>query len=526
MNSPGPYIPNASTTLDAALEEIGLPKSQLGSQSALFELGPGITYLLDGNNLQIRYISEKAEPKLPSLVSEALRKVARITDLIHPEDKEAYIEKEHGAGREFIFEYRIRPNEKLNWIPIQDFRVAIADEQGTVIAYIGRLTLDETRQRSIDTLCHHTWGEVSKSSVRRYIHDFNNTIAGIYSLSELYAQEGASSDSMLEGMGHIRDNSLRAQKITQRIREVTMINLSGKVYCDLEKIIEEQKDLILTLLPKGTELELDLQAPAVQVHVDPNAFIQCLMHIIANCADAAPKIPVVRFQTYIVKSPNPHIRIEVFDNGSGIKSQNLSKTTDALFTTKDPSKHSGMGLFMARSFAIGCAGSLEVESNGENQTTVSLQIPLANLQETLATNAEGENNNHKETQSKSVSKKEAFTVLIYSWEDVAQSPLLALMRENGWKYRIHIDPHQVMLDTRDLKDSLDGIIVCHSGLDENAIPLLEQLTTSECSEKTAVITMDGLPETLPHSIQKKFGYEASYEVKPSTQYKRLVKFFS
>lgn len=533
MNSTSPCNPTKHESLHQALEEIGFSNASFGTTLSLLELGPGAAYLLVGKEKRLRYLSTKNNHSLPISLLAQLQAANSFEEHVHPDDLDNYLTKSDESDQspnEVVFEYRLAADN--NWLHVQDFRIALKNAEDETVGYLGRLCENSSRIQSLESGRNKAWKDLSNSSIRRFLHDFNNTIAGIYSLSELYAQEGSEMSSLLEGMAHIRDNSLRAQKITQRIREISTMSKGPKTYCNFEKIIEEQQELILSLLPKGTDITLDLSGQSMPVYSDPTSFIQTFLHIIANAAEAACKNPTVTIRSQASQisrngQSTPAICIEIIDNGTGIEARNLNRARDAFFTTKDPEKHAGMGLYIVNQYLKEQNGLLEIESSTEGETTIRLQIPTADLRTTLGKSDSANESATPTNEARSNdSKQKTYSVLIYTWEDIAHSPLLQLMRDQGWKYRIHIDPLQVKLDMRDLSDSLDGIVVCHSALDEHAKPLLDELGQSEYATRTAVISMDGSIETLPTSIQGKFNYESSNEIKPATQLKRLAKFFS
>lgn len=533
LNSISPYKFASKNSLRDALDELKLRAVAQDNLAAMLEIGPGATYLLLEDSRQISYLSSKANDIFPKSFFDLLESSSQIEELIHPEDLDTYqrtLSLAVTSNNEAKLEYRIATSPNKTWLPVQDFRIALKDDAQKVVAYVGKLIANTALMQTTQSHVQESWKEVSNSAVRRFLHDFNNTVAGIYSLSELYAQEGASMQSMTEGMAHIRDSSMRAQKATQHIRDVTMMTCGQKTYIELDKIIEDKKELILSLLPKGTELKLELSGKSMPLYIDFNHFTQILMHLAANSGQAVGKKPIftVRSSPSSIDKNGKSIAaicIEIIDNGKGMMPLNTKKATQAFFTNKDPEKHKGMGLYAVQNFVDDYDGSLEIESEENTGTKIRITLPSADLNETLS-NSEEEDVPSEINEKQKKQNERPLTLLIYSWEDIAHSPLLSMMREKGWRYRIHIDPYQVKLDARDLKDSLDGVVVFYSGLDDNAIPLLQELQQSELKNKTAVINMDGPQETLPPTAQDDQRFESSSDVKPATQLKRLAKYFN
>lgn len=69
--------------------------------------------------------------------------------------------------------------------------------------------------------------------------------------------------------------------------------------------------------------------------------------------------------------------LSVKDTGCGMDAAMLKHVTEPLFTTKELSKGSGLGLTMVERFATQCGGSLKLESSPGAGTTVELRRPVA-----------------------------------------------------------------------------------------------------------------------------------------------------
>ena len=71
------------------------------------------------------------------------------------------------------------------------------------------------------------------------------------------------------------------------------------------------------------------------------------------------------------------IRVEVIDNGTGIKEENLSKVFDPFFTTKDVGSGTGLGLSVTHGILERHSCRVFVESEWGVGTTFVLVFPLS-----------------------------------------------------------------------------------------------------------------------------------------------------
>jgi signal transduction histidine kinase len=74
--------------------------------------------------------------------------------------------------------------------------------------------------------------------------------------------------------------------------------------------------------------------------------------------------------------------VTVSDNGTGISEHALSRVFEPLFSTRP--EGTGLGLPIARRIAVAHRGTLELESEAEQGTTVTVQLPLASSRQAAA----------------------------------------------------------------------------------------------------------------------------------------------
>jgi two-component system sensor histidine kinase RegB len=71
-----------------------------------------------------------------------------------------------------------------------------------------------------------------------------------------------------------------------------------------------------------------------------------------------------------------HLFFEVSDQGTGMDQQTLARAVEPFFTTKEPGKGLGLGLFLAKSAAERMGGTLEITSAPGKGTTVTINFAL------------------------------------------------------------------------------------------------------------------------------------------------------
>jgi two-component system sensor histidine kinase RegB len=131
-------------------------------------------------------------------------------------------------------------------------------------------------------------------------------------------------------------------------------------------------------LPSAQAARLEWRtAPALPpVQASRAGLRRAVLSLVANAFDASPPDGPVR----LVAEPSAGVagrggvRIEVRDEGPGMAPAVLARAGEPFFTTKDPGRGLGLGLFLARLFAERNGGSLSFHTGGG--TTAVLDLPL------------------------------------------------------------------------------------------------------------------------------------------------------
>ncbi|OGX28654.1 MAG: hypothetical protein A3B78_00945 [Omnitrophica WOR_2 bacterium RIFCSPHIGHO2_02_FULL_67_20] len=154
----------------------------------------------------------------------------------------------------------------------------------------------------------------------------------------------------------IKDPSIQPVSVEQEVGEVLL--LVGHDLT-LEKIAFEQ------------EIPPDLPS----ITVDRRQFQEVLFNLIRNAAQAITPPGTIRVSARAHE--DGRVRIEIEDSGSGIPPDKLGKIYDPFFTTKEPGKGTGLGLFIVRQIVERNRGRIAVESAVGKGTVFFLDFPVA-----------------------------------------------------------------------------------------------------------------------------------------------------
>lgn len=125
----------------------------------------------------------------------------------------------------------------------------------------------------------------------------------------------------------------------------------------------------LTAEQRG-RLRIEVDSGSQSVAVPAGGVVRAVASLVKNAFDASEAESPVTLRLH---RHNGAVRIEVQDNGKGLTAEGLRRAGEPFYTTKEPGKGLGLGLFLARTFAEEAGGSLRLES-GEG-TTAILELP-------------------------------------------------------------------------------------------------------------------------------------------------------
>ncbi len=135
-------------------------------------------------------------------------------------------------------------------------------------------------------------------------------------------------------------------------------------------------DLSLTGVRAQPAVRRELAAATAQatVQLPPRAISQALRSLVTNAQDASgAEHPVV----VRVTAEDDQLRIEIIDRGPGMPAELLARIGEPFFTTKQPGRGMGLGLFLARAVFEGVGGAMAIDSTLGAGTQVIVTLPRA-----------------------------------------------------------------------------------------------------------------------------------------------------
>jgi len=123
-------------------------------------------------------------------------------------------------------------------------------------------------------------------------------------------------------------------------------------------------------------VEVVEEAPELRLQAPAGALAQSIAALVQNAMEASAGDERV---TVRVAAGGAYVSISIEDRGAGIPPEVLGRVGEPFFTTKQPGRGLGLGVFLARAFAESHGGVLAFEARAGGGTRAVLKLPVANV---------------------------------------------------------------------------------------------------------------------------------------------------
>lgn len=182
----------------------------------------------------------------------------------------------------------------------------------------------------------------------------------------------------------IDDNCNRLLRLINNIIDIDKYKY-GNIALNLEKvnIVELSESVVTSILPyvkaRNLEIIFDTTEEEIMMNIDCNKIERVLLNLLSNAIKFSNKGGTIRVN--LIKNDDI-LRIEVEDNGIGIKDDNLHKIFDKFVqldsTMTRKNEGTGIGLSIVKSFVELHNGNISVESKINEGSIFTVDLPIVN----------------------------------------------------------------------------------------------------------------------------------------------------
>ncbi|HXG87205.1 MAG TPA: ATP-binding protein [Vicinamibacterales bacterium] len=206
-------------------------------------------------------------------------------------------------------------------------------------------------------------------------HELNNPLQGVLGYAELLALSQKDQPES-EELRAIRDNANRAAGIVRNLLTFAGRATPARSWQQINGVVREAAQRRVPFLQlAGTRLDFRLAERLPLVYLDAARFQQVLINLIENAEAAIDTSGAILIATR--REPDPdRIVIEISDNGSGVRVEDLSKIFDPFFTTRGVGEGTGLGLSVCYGIVREHGGLIRGENRDVGGAIFTIELPV------------------------------------------------------------------------------------------------------------------------------------------------------
>ena len=208
-------------------------------------------------------------------------------------------------------------------------------------------------------------------------HEVNNPLQGILGTAELLEQEPGLNKQALEEIAFLKTQAGRAREIIRNLSRFTSQQSGPPTLLDLNDVIKEvvqlrQRDL------DSARVTLDVQVSSRRkVYANFTELEQVTLNFVINAQQSIENSRAVGRVLIRLLDVGKKVRLEVHDNGPGVKKEDEAKLFQPFFTTKPVGKGTGLGLSVSYGIIDAYGGTIGYSRNEWGGATFFFELPAA-----------------------------------------------------------------------------------------------------------------------------------------------------
>ena len=224
--------------------------------------------------------------------------------------------------------------------------------------------LNETREHLLRTSKLASIGQLAAG----ISHEINNPLVTILGYTQMMIEKTDPASKTYKYLKIIEDDAKRCKNTISRLLTFSRPS-DNKIECfDIHLLIKEVISLFEIEISKNcisVSLDNKIQDPYISADIGQlkQVLVNLFLNAIYSLKNSGKLLKCIKIE---ISENEKNVVISVFDNGCGIKSENIDKIFDPYFTTKKLGEGTGLGLSISYSIVKLFAGTIEIESR-ENE---------------------------------------------------------------------------------------------------------------------------------------------------------------
>jgi signal transduction histidine kinase len=192
-------------------------------------------------------------------------------------------------------------------------------------------------------------------------------------------------DMLDQNLQKVEQHGLNTTRTLKAMEEILKDRTGGKISMDLCSILKQDEEMLHNYFKEKIstyhiQVLFSLPETSVTINGNPELLSMTFMSILGNSMYAVEK-KAARVQytpeiSVTLKQVDTNVVITIRDTGIGIESSIIDKIFDPFFTTKPTGEAAGIGLYLSHEVIQNHNGSISVESEKDNYTTITITLPI------------------------------------------------------------------------------------------------------------------------------------------------------
>jgi len=213
-------------------------------------------------------------------------------------------------------------------------------------------------------------------------HEINNPLSGILIYNKLIYKQLNSGEfyhpkkeSILKNLKLIESETKRCGDIVKGLLDFSRKDREDFEPVQLHKLLDETYRLMThSIKMADCSFRNDYSATSDQVICSPNQVKQACVALVVNATEAIHEQGEIVIRTF--NPDQEHISVAISDNGSGISKDDMPHIFEPFFSTKHNTSGIGLGLSIVHGIVENHKGKIEVESQPNQGTIITITLPL------------------------------------------------------------------------------------------------------------------------------------------------------
>ncbi len=230
------------------------------------------------------------------------------------------------------------------------------------------------------------FSEFQDQLVRGLAHRMNNILSLFHGYLGLLMDDQKLNPVMKDGLSRVRDGACEASDLMERINAVTRPASLRPREMEPADLFRQLAPTLQRLQTPGVKLTIECPEGLPSVCVDLSRMKLAIVELVRNAFEAAHAKVTIRviaqkgaeqpelFPGGQASRDGEQVRIEVADDGAGIRSSDTLRIYEPFFSTKKKKQIAGLGLAVALGCAQEFGGTLRHRSSKAG-TTFDLTLP-------------------------------------------------------------------------------------------------------------------------------------------------------